>query len=145
MGNFNLSCLYGVSSVFVFVRGSAVMAGGLSSAQAAWGLNCPTAYRVFIPQPGTEPSCIGIMWILFFFNLYLFIFLVVLGLHCCVQVFSSCSEQAIIIGVHEPLYLVTSLLHSTGSMAVSSVAPTAGGIFRTRGGTVSSALVLSNP
>ena len=55
----------------------------------------------------------------FFFNLYLFIFLVVLGLHCCVQVFSSCSKQGLlIIGVHEPLILVTSLVAQHGFYGV---------------------------
>ena len=74
-----------------------------SSVIAAWGLNCPMAYRVFVPptRDWTHIPCIGIMWILFFFfSLYLFIF----WLHwffCCMQAFPSCSEQGLLsVGVH---------------------------------------------
>ena len=36
-------------------------------------------------------------WILFFFFLiYLFLFLAVLGLHSCTQAFSSCGEQGLL-------------------------------------------------
>ena len=55
------------------------------------------------------------MWILFFLNLCLFIVLVALGLRCCVQAFSSCSKQELlIIGVPGLLILVTSLVVQHG-------------------------------
>ena len=105
----------------LFVAGLFVVAQGLLSSCDAWapehagsvlaarGLSCPTACGISAPQlgikptspaleggfsttgpPGKSPTLSG----LFFFppNLFIYIFLAVLGLHRCVRASSSCGE-----------------------------------------------------
>ena len=44
-------------------------------------------------------------------GVYIYIFMVVLGLHCCVQVFSSCGEQGLVfVAVCGILSVVVSLV-----------------------------------
>ena len=52
----------------------------------------------------------------FFLKIYVInLFLAALGLGCCMQAFSSCSEQGLLfIEVHGPLTAVTSLLAEHG-------------------------------
>ena len=55
----------------------------------------------------------------YFFNInlffYLFLFLSVLGLHCCVQAFSSCGERGLLcVAVHGCLIAVASLVAEHG-------------------------------
>ena len=50
---------------------------------------------------------------LFFINVFIFIyllFLAVLGLHCCVRAFSSCSEQGLLFVVVRGLLIVVASL-----------------------------------
>ena len=47
-----------------------------------------------------------------------YLFLAVLGLHCCMQAFSSCGKQGLLfIAVHGLPLTVASLVGSTGSRA----------------------------
>ena len=57
-------------------------------------------------------SPIGLFQLFFFlFSFFLYIFLAVLGLHCCMQAFSSCSEQGLLfVAVHRLLTVVASLV-----------------------------------
>ena len=49
-----------------------------------------------------------------------YFFLALLGLHCCVQAFSSCSEQGLLfVAVKGRLIVVASLVESTGSRHTS--------------------------
>ena len=51
----------------------------------------------------------------FFFNLFIYLFLAVLGLRCCVRAFSSCSERGLLfLAVHRPLIAVASLAVEPG-------------------------------
>ena len=53
--------------------------------------------------------------VVFFFFLNLIYFLAVLGLHCCTQAFSSCSEQGLLfVAVHRFLTAVASLAAEYG-------------------------------
>ena len=46
-----------------------------------------------------------------FLNLFIYLFLAVLGLHFCVRAFSSCGERGpLFIAVHGPLTIATSLV-----------------------------------
>ena len=50
-----------------------------------------------------------------FINLFIYLFLAVLGLRCCVQSFSSCGERGLLfIVVHGLLIVVTSLVAEHG-------------------------------
>ena len=47
----------------------------------------------------------------FFFNLFLYLFLAVLGLHFCARAFSSCGKRGtLFIAVHRPLTIPASLV-----------------------------------
>ena len=55
---------------------------------------------------------------LYFFSpfIYLFLFLAVLGLHCCTRAFSSCTELGLLlVAVHRLLTALASPVWSTGS------------------------------
>ena len=51
----------------------------------------------------------------FFFNKFIYLFLAALGLRCCVQAFSSCSEWGLLfVAVHGLLIVVVSLVVEQG-------------------------------
>ena len=51
----------------------------------------------------------------FFINLFIYLFLAALGLHCCTQAFSSCSEQGLLfVAVRGLLIAVASLVAEHG-------------------------------
>ena len=55
------------------------------------------------------------MIIIFFKNKFIFLFLAVLGLHCCVPAFSSCGERGLLfVVVHGLLIVVASLVAEHG-------------------------------
>ena len=55
------------------------------------------------------------IYLLFFFNLFIYLFLAVLGLCCCTRAFSSCSEQGLFfIVVRGLLIAVVSLVAEHG-------------------------------
>ena len=86
------------------------------------------APRILVPQPGIEPVPPAVevhspnhwparefsiyLFIYLFIYLYLiYLFLAVLGLHCCTWAFSSCSERGLpFIAVHGLLIFVASLV-----------------------------------
>ena len=50
-------------------------------------------------------------FVVLFFNLFIYLFLAVLGLHCCAQAFSRCGERGLhFIAVHGLLIVVASLV-----------------------------------
>ena len=52
---------------------------------------------------------------LIYINLFIYLFLAVLGLHCCMQVFSSCNEQGLLfVAVRRFLIVVASLVAKHG-------------------------------
>ena len=78
------------------------------------------------PGPGLEPvcPCIGRRILFFFFliNLFIYLFLAVLGLRFCARAFSSCGKRGpLFITVHGPLTIAASLVGSTGSRCAGSV------------------------
>ena len=46
----------------------------------------------------------------FFFNLFIYLFLAVLGLHCCARAFSSCSERGVLFVVVSGLLIAVASL-----------------------------------
>ena len=64
----------------------------------------------------TEPPGKSLSHFFFFFNINLFIlFLAVLGLHCCLRAFSSCSKQGLLfVAVRGLLIVVASLVAEHG-------------------------------
>ena len=69
-----------------------------------WNLHCPFYFMVLE----------GIMkhWLL---NLFIYLFLAVLGLHFCVRAFSSCGKRGpLFIAVHGPLTIAASLVEEHG-------------------------------
>ena len=66
-----------------------------------------------------------LLWSFFFFkiNLFIYLFLAVLGLRFCVRAFSSCGKRGpLFIAVRGPLTITASLVGSTGSRRAGSVA-----------------------
>ena len=65
------------------------------------------SYFILLLHVGFPEFCHLLSFLKIFFNL----FLVGLGLHCCVQVFSSCREQRLLlfIAVHQLLIVMASL------------------------------------
>ena len=58
----------------------------------------------------SKALCQILRW-LFFFLIFIYLFLAELGLHCCVQVFSSCGERGYcLVVVRKLLVLVASLV-----------------------------------
>ena len=51
-----------------------------------------------------------VKFLFFFFNKFIYLFLAALGLHCCVQAFSSCSEQGLLFVVVRGLLIVVASL-----------------------------------
>ena len=50
-------------------------------------------------------------WFFFFINLFIYLFLAVLGLRCCARAFSSCGKRGpLFIVVHGPLTIMASLV-----------------------------------
>ena len=74
-------------------------------------------------------------WLYIFLNLFIlciYLFLAVLGLHCCARAFSSCSEHGLLfVAVHRLLIAVASLLQSTGSRCAGSCGSQAQQLWRT--------------
>ena len=66
-------------------------------------------------------SNLGLMnHILFYFIIFLYLFLTVLGLHFCARAFSSCSERGpLFIAVRGPLLLQSTNSRRAGSVAVA--------------------------
>ena len=55
------------------------------------------------------------LWVVFFFNKFLNLFLAALGLHCCVRAFSSCGERGLLfVAVHGLLIAVASFVAEHG-------------------------------
>ena len=88
-------------------------------------LNCLHVGQVQNPTPSPLPHCSSLstlssfvlfhLYILLFFffliNLLIYLFLALLGLRCCVQAFSSCSERGLLfVAVHGLLIAVASLV-----------------------------------
>ena len=65
-----------------------------------------TTCRILGPQPAVE------VWSLFFFliNLFIYLFLVALGLRCCARAFSSCGEQGLLFVVVRGLLIAVASL-----------------------------------
>ena len=56
-----------------------------------------------------------ILLLFIFINLFIYLFLAALGLHCCAPAFSSCSEQGLLfVAVHGLLIAVASLVAEHG-------------------------------
>ena len=53
----------------------------------------------------------GPCWLSFFKFLFMYLFLVVLGLHCCVRAFSSCGERGLLFTVMDGLLIAVASLH----------------------------------
>ena len=93
------------------------------------------ACGILDPRPGIEPAppaLEGEAFVLFIsisfidlFNsldLFIYLFLAALGLHCCVQAFSSCSEQGLLfVVVHGLLIAVASCCRARALGAQASV------------------------
>ena len=76
----------------------------------AHGLSCSEACGIFLEQGSNPCPCIG-RWIFLVFNLFLNLFLAVLGLRCCKRAFSSCGKwRVLFIALCELLTEVTSLV-----------------------------------
>ena len=52
----------------------------------------------------------GPCWLSFFKFLFIYLFLAVLGLHCCVRAFSSCGEQGLLFTVMDGLLIAVASL-----------------------------------
>ena len=57
----------------------------------------------------------------FLINLFIYLFLAALSLHCCTRAFSSCGKQGLLFIAVRGLLIVASLLWSTGSRHLGSV------------------------
>ena len=91
---------------------------------------CLVACRILVPQPGIEPRPSAVKaqspnhwtarefpsFYFFFLNVfYLFLFLAVLGLHCCRRAFSSCDGRRLLfVAVRGLLIVVASLVAEHG-------------------------------
>ena len=65
----------------------------------------------------------GSVFFFFFFNLFIYLFLAVLGLRFCAKAFPSCGKRGpLFIAVRGPLTIMASLVASTGSRRAGSVA-----------------------
>ena len=63
----------------------------------------------------TRAPCIGRQILFFKLNLFIYLFLAALGLHCCAWAFSSCSERGLLfIAVHGLLTAAVSLVAEHG-------------------------------
>ena len=77
----------------------------------AHGLSCSAACGIF-PEQGSNPC--SLHWQADSFlvlNLFIYLFLAVLGLHCCARAFSSCGERWLLfVAVRGRLIAVASLV-----------------------------------
>ena len=69
------------------------------------------------------PSDVDSTWVTFFFLIFIYLFMAVLGLRFCARAFSSCGKRGpLLIAVRRPLIIAASLLlWSTGSRRTGSV------------------------
>ena len=66
---------------------------------SAWWVSLPFQGRVWSQVAGAEDlrvACRLVLFLFFFFLRFICLFFAVLGLHCCVQAFSSCGEQGLL-------------------------------------------------
>ena len=50
------------------------------------------------------------LWVVFFFNKFIYLFLAVLGLRCCARAFSSCSKRGLLFVVVRGLLIAVASL-----------------------------------
>ena len=91
-------------------------------AKQDWDLGRPVSCKIMLPWSrvgnvldfGKGSFSSGTHCIYIYFNLFI-LFLAALGLHCCAQAFSSCSEQGLLfVAVHGLLTAVASLVAEHG-------------------------------
>ena len=76
------------------------------------------ASHTLIVIVNSHKSQVMIKIILFFFNLFIYLFLAALGLRCCARAFSSCGERGLLfVAVHRLLIAAASLVGEHGLQA----------------------------
>ena len=61
------------------------------------------------------PLCVSGDFSFFLMNLFIYLFLAALGLHCCVRAYSTCGERELLfVAVHRLLIVVASLVAEHG-------------------------------
>ena len=88
--------------------------GRMGSVAVVHRLSCPAACGILVPLPGIEPASPalegGFFFFLFFLiNLFIYLFLAVLGLRFCARALSSCGERGpLFIAVRGPITVTAS-------------------------------------